>query len=148
MTISQNVNRKLEEKTQVVDLLDNIIEILSISKGELAEKMSYDRATFSRIYNGKEPASRPFLLIARLMLENCRLKARVDMIEAAMRLLGLSPQTQYSEHIPAPLVLNEGSNSASESTEPEHPIVKILREDSRRHLARKARRKRKPQTAP
>lgn len=49
--------------------------------------MSYDRGSFSRIYNGKEQPPERFVLIGRLLLENFELKDRLEKIEMAQRTL-------------------------------------------------------------
>ena len=49
--------------------------------------MGYDKASFSRIYNGKEQTPERFLLIAKLMLENIQLREKLVAIESAQRTL-------------------------------------------------------------
>ena len=104
MRNSQTSQQVFEKKPQVVVLLDNLLEIFSIDKGQLAEKLRYDRASFSRIYNGKEEPPEKFLLIAQLTLENELMRRRLESIEKAQKTLSVLTFNEISSIRTKPFV--------------------------------------------
>jgi len=100
MINSQSRQQVSDKKSEVVDVLDNLLEELSIGKGELAVKMGYDPASFSRIYNEKDVAPEKFLLIGRLLLENLQLRRKLTAIEGAQRTLNALAMNDVSSKLP------------------------------------------------